>query len=145
MVLRVARSSPVVPHTVVTLVLTLLQLPKEIGGAGRDHDLQPPFGPDHLLVQLRYVHVGAPRISINLMSVVYIIYFTPLTEDPYNNNNNNVFYFPSDKHYRIKKRTKQVENCTAWVSFFLQHYNSLTEIIHTGGYFLKYLFNRPVR
>ena len=61
------------------------------------------------------------------------------------NNNNNVFYFPSDKHYRIKKRTKQVENCTAWVSFFLQHYNSLAEIIHIGGYFLKYLFNSPVR
>ena len=84
LVLRVARSTPVVPHTVVALVLTLLQPPKEIGGAGHDHDLQPTFGADHLLVQLTYVHVGAPRNSINLMSVVYIIYFTPLTEDPNN-------------------------------------------------------------
>ena len=64
LVLRVARSTPVVPHTVVALVLTLLQPPKEIGGAGRDHDLQPPFGLDHLLVQLGYVHVGVPRYLI---------------------------------------------------------------------------------
>ena len=64
--------------------------PYEVGGAGRDLDLQPPFGPDHLLVQLRYVHVGAPRISFNLMSVVYIIYFTLLAEDPYNNIKNRI-------------------------------------------------------